>query len=259
MKLDHLLVESDGGLLRVTVNRPEKRNALSRAVLDEIATVFSSHADDARLRLAVLTGAGDRSFAAGGDLRDLASVRTFDEASAMGDDARRALRTISEFPLPVVAALNGDALGGGAELAVACDFIVAARGARIGFIQGRLNISTAWGGGIRLMDRVGMARALRLLCRSEVLTAADAEAMGLVDAIADAPEELCSVVDRFCAPMLDKAPRVLRAFKELTLSRSEGLSRSDLENIEARRFAETWVHDDHWTAADKVLAPGRTP
>ena len=179
----YLTVEASEGRLAVTIDRADKRNALSRAVLAELQETFERHAKDDSLRVATLTGAGDKSFAAGGDLRDLASVRTVKEAEIMADQAKAALDAIRNFPVPVVATLNGDALGGGAELAASCDFRVAASHARIGFIQGRLNIATAWGGGIDLARIVGSARALRLLARSELLSGDEALALGLVDEI----------------------------------------------------------------------------
>ena len=178
---DDVLVERQGAVLRVTLNRPEKHNALSRTVLEHLRRVFTEHAGNHELKVAVLSGAGERSFAAGGDLRDLAEVRTTSQTRQMSEQARAALDAVREFPVPVVAALNGDARGGAAELAVACDFRVAAAHARIGFIQGRLNISTAWGGGTDLMRLLGASRALNVLARSEMLTAERALAIGLID------------------------------------------------------------------------------
>ena len=104
------------------------------ATLDAIAAAFDGAASDEDLRLAVLTGAGEKSFAAGGDLKELASVKGEEAAIRMATHAKAALATVRNFPLPVVAALNGDALGGGAELAMACDMRIAASHARIGFM-----------------------------------------------------------------------------------------------------------------------------
>ena len=109
----HLRIEVDESILRVTIDRPEKRNALSRAVLAELGETFRAAAADQSLIAAVLQGAGDKSFAAGGDLKDLDSVRNRAQATEMADDAKRALDAVRRFPVPVVAAVNGDALGGG--------------------------------------------------------------------------------------------------------------------------------------------------
>lgn len=258
-----LTVTCADGVLRVLIDRAHKRNALSRPLLAELGAVFAGHAPDTTLRVAVLTAAGDHSFAAGGDLRDLASVRTRDEAIATALHARGALDAIRRFPVPVVAALNGVALGGGAELAVACDLRIAAAHAGIGFVQGRLNISTAWGGGIDLMRLLGASRALAVLTAAEVIGAAQAQALGLVTAVAAPDEPFADFVERFLAPLLRQAPQVMRAFKAQALAERLALPRAEREEIEARLFSETWIHADHWTVADRLLdrerSPGGTP
>lgn len=248
-----VMVEIAGGVLHATINRPEKRNALSRALLSELKRVFSDFGGGDELRVAVLRGAGDKSFAAGGDLRELARVRTPEDTRRMADEMHDALDAIRMFPLPVVAALNGDALGGGAELAVACDFRVAASHAHIGFIQGRLNIATAWGGGEDLMRLVGPAKALRLLAASERVDAAAAQRLGLLDAVGAPGEALPALIDRFIAPFLQQAPQVLRAFKALAIGVRKGLPGAAVREIETRHLVETWVHPDHWQAADGIL------
>ncbi len=255
---EHLLIDAQDSLLRVTIDRPEKRNALSRAVLDELADVFSEHAENRKWKAVLLTGAGDKSFAAGGDLRDLALVRSEEQANTMSREARRALDAVSRFPVPVIAALNGDALGGGAELAVACDFIIALPSSRIGFIQGKLNISTAWGGGIRLLRRLPPPLALRLLARSELLEAHQAQQIGLIDRVADDGQSLEQCIEQFTHPLLAQAPQVLRAFKALALGHADGLPTPELAEIETRHLVATWTHDDHWAAADKILNARKT-
>jgi enoyl-CoA hydratase len=244
----------EGTVLRVVIDRPGKRNALSRELLRSLARVFTEHAADPQLKLAVLSGAGNNSFAAGGDLRDLATIRTREGASEMANQAKAALDRIRTFPVPVIAALNGDAMGGGAELAVACDFRVAAAHARIGFIQGRLNLSTAWGGGIDLSRLVGPSVALRVLCDGELLSADRARAIGLIDAVAGPDQSLEEAVGMFAATILERAPQVLRAFTAVTRACRDGASRRDLDALETERFAATWVHEDHWKAADGLLS-----
>ena len=166
------------GVSHVSVNRPEKRNALSMATLDAIAAAFDDAVSEEDLRLAVLTGAGDKSFAAGGDLRELALVKGGD--AAMATRAKKALTAVRNIPLPVIAALNGIALRGGAELTLAYAMRVAASHARIGFIQGKLGVTSAWGGGADLMRLVGTANALQMMTRMEVLDQARAGPVGLL-------------------------------------------------------------------------------
>ena len=246
-------VEIRDAVMTVTIDRPEKRNALSRAVLAELAAAFTDGAGDETLKAAVVTGAGDKSFAAGGDLRDLERVRTLKDAVAMAEGAKQAFETIRRFPVPVVAALNGVALGGGAELAVACDFRVFAHHARIGFVQGRLNISTAWGGGVDLMRLVGPAVGLRLLSRSELIAGQDAVAIGLGDAAASPGQPLADLVADFLEPIKAQAPQALRAFKAVAMAARFGAPRADTLRLETETFSETWVHDDHWAAAEALL------
>jgi enoyl-CoA hydratase len=258
MAAKDLKVEMNDGVLRVTINRAQKRNALSAEVLQALFEAFNSHAEDHTLRVAVLRGAGEQCFAAGGDLRELASITTLEAAASMAIDAKAWLEAIRQFPLPVIAALNGDAMGGGAELAVACDFRIAASHARIGFVQGRLNIATAWGGGIDLMRLVGPSRALGLMCRGDMLSGAEAASLGLVDAVARADQSIDDLIAEFIAPILNQAPQVLRAFKAVAKGVRAGLSSTELNEIETRMFAQTWVHEDHWTAAEKITSKWRS-
>jgi enoyl-CoA hydratase len=244
--------EVQANVLRVTLDRPEKRNPLSRAALAQLREVFKAHRD-AALSLALVRGAGNQSFAAGGDLRDLEQVRTPEEARTMHALGSGALQAIREFPVPVVAALNGVALGGGAELAVACDLRIAAAHARLGFVQGTLNIPTAWGGGHDLIALVGPARALELLASARVLTAAQAQAAGLVEAVAAEGEDFEAFVERFIAPFARQRPQVTRAFKAQAAAAKRGEPRAALAARDAALFAHAWCHADHWAAAKNVL------
>ena len=249
-----VLTSIANGLLRVTINRPEKRNPLSRAVLARLQQVFAAQRDNDELALALISGAGDKSFAAGGDLRDLEQVRTEEEARALYDLGNGAMQAIREFPVPVVAALNGVALGGGAELAVACDVRIAAAHARIGFVQGTLNIPTAWGGGSDLAAIVGAGRSLELLCSARVLSAAEAQAAGLVEAVAAEGEPFATFVERYLAPWIKQRPQVMRAFKWQSAARKLGLARERASPRDRDLFAYAWCHAEHWQAAKDVLS-----
>jgi enoyl-CoA hydratase len=243
--------------LRVVIDRPEKRNALSRAILAALQQVFDAHAGLDSLRLAVLTSTGDKSFAAGGDLKELSAIRTVEDAARFSDESHQALDRIRRFPVPVVAALNGDALGGGAELAMACDLRVMAAHAGIGFIQGRLNITTGWGAGPDLMRLVGSSRALLLLCRSDRIAATDAERIGLVDSVCPAGEAFEPFVERFVVPIRGQSPMVTRAFKAQAIAERFGDAYETRRRLECADFSRSWAHADHWAAADELLPQKR--
>ena len=213
------------GVLSVLVDREPKRNALSLSVLGELHDAFAHHAANDSLIVAVVRGAGDRCFAAGGDLRELDS-----------------------------GALNGDALGGGAEFAVACDMRLFARHARIAFVQGKLCVSPAWGGGIDLMRLVGPANALRLFSRAEFIDAETALTLGIAQAVAAEGETFEAAIERFLEPIKAMSPQVMRAFKALTRAQRDGAGARELREVEIEGLLETWLHDDHWNAAAAVQA-----
>ena len=173
VRLDH-----DGNMAVLTIDRPEARNAIARATMRELASALDEVADSP-VRILVVTGGGSRVFVAGGDLKELASIRTIEDATAMAETMRSILDRLATLPVPVVAAVNGDAYGGGAEVAVACDIRIAADDVRCGFNQVALGIMPAWGGIERLTALVGRGRALTLMTTGRVLGADDALRQGL--------------------------------------------------------------------------------
>lgn len=257
MRPSNVLVHAEpGGVIRVTINRPDKHNPLSLEVLTQVGAAVAEVAHDAAARCVVIRGAGEKYFAAGGDLRALADVRTEAQTVEIMEASRAALDAIRACPVPVIALLNGDALGGGAELAVSCDLRVIRAGARIGFIQGRLNICSAWGGGPDLFSLVGRARALRMATRAEMIDARTALDWGLVDEICadDALEE--GLAD-FVAPMLKQTPLVMRAWKRQVQATRGANPYADARAIEREMIIQTWLHEAHWAAVDRVLAPSK--
>lgn len=253
MSAQNLLTETRDRVLYVTIDRVEKHNALAIAIIDAIGATFRAAAADESLVAAVLRGAGEKTFAAGGDLRELAALRTEAEAEKMALNAKAAFNAIRDFPVPVIAGLNGNAFGGGAELAVSCDFRVAATHARIGFVQGRLALATAWGGGPDLLDLVGRARGLKLMSTGEMLDAASALDIGLYDAVGGENESIDDTIETFLEPIRNQKPQSMRAFKAVSDAHRRGDDRATMQDVETRMFVKTWVHDDHWEAAEKVL------
>ncbi|MES5817660.1 enoyl-CoA hydratase/isomerase family protein [Streptomyces sp. RG80] len=236
-------LELDGGLAVLTIDRPHARNAISLDTMDELAKALDA-AEGARAL--VIRGAGERAFVSGGDLKELAAIRTEDAAAAMARRMRGICDRIAAFPGPVVAALNGHALGGGAEVAVAADIRVAADDIRIGFNQVTLAIMPAWGGAERLAALVGRGRALLLAGTGAVLDAAEAHRVGLVDQVL--PRASFEEGWRALARSLATVPA-----GEVKRVVSGGTSPE--EAVQA--FARLWVADAHWEAADRVLARGK--
>lgn len=250
---DHLvLAEVRDGIAWLTINRPQKRNALNRATLDALREAFETVARNEALHVTVLTGAGDKSFAAGGDLREFDALRSAADAAALFDHAAAALDAIRAMPVPVIAAFNGTALGGGAELALACDYRVAAAHARIGFVQATLAITTGFSGAEDLFALLGPARAMRLLAESEVLSASAAYSMGLIDAVCADDEPLADLVARFAQPFTRREPHVIRAIRQVA-SAHRNVQRDKVRSVERDAFVATWTAPSHWAAAQQIL------
>lgn len=251
-RYENIIVEIGDGILWLRIDRPKSRNALSRDTLAELARACSENADHNALKAAVVIGEGIEAFAAGGDLKELSQLRAAEETSEFFDFASGALDEIRRFPVPVVAALNGWALGGGAELALACDFRVAATHAAIGYIQAKHNISCGFGGGADLMRLLGYSAALLHGLSAETLDARQAHACGLVDEIALEGESLEDCVTRFLRPVLKQKPQVIRAYKAMAVAERLGLSLRERRAIERDWFTRTWTHVDHWSAVDEL-------
>jgi enoyl-CoA hydratase len=247
----HLLIETTGDVLRLTINRPEKRNALSMGLLDEISATLNSHRD-APIKCAVITGAGERCFAAGGDLKELDAIRTEAQTRAMSERGHAALDAIRYFPVPVIGALNGLALGGGAELAMACDLRIATANAELGLIQSQLNVTTAWGGGIDLINAIGNSAALALLCSGRRLKAAEALRLCLFEAVCDEDADFSAFINEFLKGYTSKGLNVLRGYKATAAVRRKRLQ-DELTGTARDAFIAAWTHADHWEAAKQAL------
>ncbi|HLQ62776.1 MAG TPA: enoyl-CoA hydratase/isomerase family protein, partial [Candidatus Acidoferrales bacterium] len=206
-----LRLERAGGVLTLVIDRPSALNAIGLGTMAELDEALREAARS-EARVVVVRGAGERAFVSGGDLKELESLRTEREGSELASRMRAILDRLSALPQPVICALNGDAYGGGAELAVAGDFRVAAEHARLGFTQVRLGIMPAWGGIERLQELVGRARALYLLTTGEVLSAAEAERWGLVEAVWPSLE-FAARLDRLAAAVAEAPAAALAAMK----------------------------------------------
>jgi enoyl-CoA hydratase len=231
--------EIDEGLAVITIDRPHARNAIALSTMGELEEALDQAAGALAL---VLRGAGDRAFVSGGDLKELAALRTDDEAAAMAWRMRRICDRIAAFPAPVVAALNGHALGGGAEVAVAADIRIAADDIRIGFTQVNLGIMPAWGGAERLVALVGRGRALMLAGAGAVLDPVEAQRLGLVDVVV--PRASFDTAWRDLARSL--ANRPAGEIKRVT---APGTTAEE----SVRAFAGLWVSDDHWDKAAEAM------
>jgi enoyl-CoA hydratase len=185
---DSVLYETADAIATITVNRPDKLNALNAATIDELHAAFREADGDDGVRAIILTGAGAKAFVAGADIGELAKMGPLNgvRVSRQGQDAFRFLETMRK---PVVAAVNGFALGGGLELALACHLRMASAKAKFGLPEVKLGIIPGYGGTIRLPRLVGRGRALEMILTGDMIDAAEACRIGLVNRVAE-PEQL---------------------------------------------------------------------
>ena len=216
-----VLAERDGPVLLLTLNRPDKRNALSAALRRDLMSALAADRDDAATRAIVLTGAG-KAFAAGADVEELAARDTWAQRAFL--QPPHVYSAIATHPKPVIAALNGHALGAGLELAMACDLRVAHPAAKVGQPEVALGIIPGGGGTQRLARLVGLGRASRMVLTGEPIDAATALAWGLVDDASDDPvakaKEIAMAMAQRSPTALRLAKQALRGSEELPLEKA---------------------------------------
>jgi enoyl-CoA hydratase len=204
MTYQHLLVDRDGAVAVITINRPDKRNALSNETIDELRRAVLAVKHDDGVRAVIITGAGDKAFIAGADINELA-VQTPVGGREHSHRGQHVLDLIETMGKPVVAAINGVALGGGCELAMACTIRIAADTARLGQPEINLGLMPGYAGSQRLSRLVGKGRALELLLTGDAISAAEAHRIGLVNRVVPAAE-LAAEARKLAAALAEKAP-----------------------------------------------------
>jgi enoyl-CoA hydratase len=218
-----LMIDRLDGWARLTLNRPAQKNALNTALLGNLAGVFQGLADDPACRVVVLTGAGG-NFAAGADIGEIEGKSSADGAV----DPRKAhWAAIRAFPKPLVAAVDGFALGGGFELALMADIMVLGATARVGLPETNLGLIPGAGGGQRLMALAGRARATRMVLTGEIIAAATAHDWGIAAYLSEGPA--AAVAEPLAENLAARAPLALRAAKAALLAGEERLLALDTE------------------------------
>ena len=206
-----VLYEQKNDYAIVTINRPEALNALNSDVLKELASVFQA-IDLETVRAVILTGAGPKSFVAGADIGEMSTL-TVEEGEAFGKCGNDVFRMIETFPVPVIAAVNGFALGGGNELAMSCDIRICSENAMFGQPEVGLGITPGFGGTQRLARIIHPGKAKELIYTASNIKAPEALAIGLVNAVYP-PEELMPAAEKMAAKIARNAPIAVRACKK---------------------------------------------
>jgi enoyl-CoA hydratase len=218
MGYETLRVDTRDRVATVTIDRPEKRNALNVQVRAELVAAFDALAENGDVRVVVLTGAGEKAFVAGADIGEFAQRTPIEQRTAM--EGRRVFEVIADFPKPTIASINGFALGGGCELAMSCDLRIAARSARLGQPEVNLGILPGGGGTQRLPRLVGAGRAMRMILTGELIDAVEAERIGLVDLLVD-DHELAGQTRALAEQIAGHSPVALKLIKQAVRAAAE--------------------------------------
>jgi len=233
MSYENLIIETKDGVAVVTVNRPDRLNALNGRTVDELESSFAALGSDPGVRGVILTGAGEKAFVAGADIAEL-SAQGPTEARQMARKGQAVLARIERLGKPVVAAINGFALGGGCELALACHVRIAAEGARLGTPEVKLGLMCGYGGTQRLPRLVGRGRALEMLLTGEMLDAQEAFRIGLVNRVVP-KDKLLVEAQALLGKMLANGPLSLRYTLEAVAAGLE-MPLEEAQNLEATLF-----------------------
>ncbi len=251
-----IIVEKREFVALLTINKPEGLNALDTSVLKELSDSLDALEKDRDLRVLIVTGAGDRAFVAGADIAEMAEL-TQEEAVSFARAGHVTMNKLSSFPMPTIAAVNGYALGGGFELALACDLIIASEKARFAFPETGLGITPGFGGTQRLARLAGSMVACDLIFTGRRLNAEQALALGIVAEIAK-PESLLERAFEIANNIAEKAPIAIRNAKRaiyegLCVTLSDGLA------IETEQFSRCFDTDDQKNAMRAFVNKEKAP
>lgn len=246
-----ILQHHPDGVAVLIFNRPQSRNALDLATMRRFAETIAALHEDHALRVLVLAGAGEQAFCSGGDLLELSAYPAADEGAAMSALMGDALLALERLPVPVIAAVNGYALGGGSEIALACDLRIVDENVRFGLVQIRMGLTPGWGAGQRLLRLVGYSRALDILLRGQAMQAEELVALGLVNQVVTAGTALPHALER-ARQIAEAPPDVVRGIKAL-LQAGINQPYTDALNTERELFPALWAADAHLDAVAHFL------
>jgi enoyl-CoA hydratase len=245
-------IENNEGIITFTINREEKRNAVNDEVMEGLKEVIAYIKEQDDTRLLVVTGSGDKAFCSGGDLSEFHSLKTEEQAFGMLSKMGNILYDLATLPVPTIALVNGVAVGGGCEIATACDFRLVASHAKCGFIQGTLSITSGWGGGTYLLER-GLRHdlALKMLVDAGRYDAKLLYEIGWAMRIFEDSKE--QALEDFITDMRKIHPSVHQAYKEIEIRKWQESNMYERVMDEIRLCAKLWESDAHNEAVNHFL------
>jgi len=243
--IEYQVMENGTAVLRI--NRPQARNALNWAAQEAFAAVVNQAAQDPRLRVLIVTGSGSQAFAAGADLKELSHRPEAAAGAQLNRVMSGALAQLTELPLPVIAAINGDAFGGGCEILTACDLRIAAAHAHFSFAQVKNALTSGWGGTARLVQLIGQSRAIELMLTARLFDVAEAQRLGLVHRTVPPGEDVLAAALAW-ADDLRQLPRAALAANKALAHTAVSHTLAETNRLETDLFVRLWTQPDHLEA-----------
>ncbi|UYZ23506.1 enoyl-CoA hydratase/isomerase family protein [Mesobacillus jeotgali] len=247
----YIISKEKDGVLLFTINRPDRRNAIDYDVMNGLEKAIELAAGN-DVKVFAITGAGGQAFCSGGDLSAFHRLKTESQAYGMLSRMASILYKLLVLPKPTIAILNGSAVGGGCEIASACDFRIGREGMKAGFVQGNLAITTGWGGGSILLEKLPQNIAMKMLLDAKIYTAEELVEIGFIHHIyKEHPTDACL---SFMEGSLNKETTVLEAYKTLMNKKWELLSMRERMEEEAARCAVLWEQEVHHDKVDEFMS-----
>ncbi len=237
----NVIVEVKESVLIITISREKVLNALNRETLAELQNIFNHYWSDDNIKCVILTGAGEKAFVAGADIKEMVHLNVL-ESTELAANGHFLMKTIQYFPKPVIAAVNGFALGGGCELALACDIRLASENAKLGQPEVNLGIIPGYGGTQRLPRLVGKGKAMQLILTGEMIDAKEAHRIGLVDEVYPA-DQLMDKAMEMAKVISAKGPVAIATAKEC-INRGLDINLSAGSDLEKANFSLLFSTDD---------------
>ncbi len=254
MKFQHILYEKQGHVAVITMNRPEVMNALQPLTTSEIAVAITDYVGDEQLRAVILTGAGERAFCAGADLKYYASHPT--ELTGRTKDPLDIL--LGECKKPIIAAVNGYAVGGGLEMALRCDIILASSNAKFGMPEAKRGLLADGGGIYRISQRIPYHLAMGMVLTGNQVSAEEAYRMGLVSAVAP-PAELMNTAHQWAEQIAQNSPLAVQAAKDVFRHFRNAPTDPELSDLDKRPAVQRLRQSEDFVEGPRAFAEKRTP
>lgn len=248
----YIVKRDEDGIVWFTINRPEKWNAIDYDVMDGLEKTITELEENDDDKVLVIMGAGQKAFCSGGDLSVFQHLKTEEEAYQMLNKMGMILYSLATLSKPTISLMNGLAIGGGCELATACDYRLASHASRFGFVQGKQGITTGWGGATILLERLPIDKAYHLLLKAEIFSADEGKELDFIQHVLSVDNSIKECKEFISKELLHNT-KVVKAYKKVVNRKWSAIGLKERITEEIKECATLWVTEDHIDAVRKIM------